>query len=365
MNTGACTLAFVAGTAFDYFGATGASMLGGGLASAGMAAAAVALKVGEGTVSWVSRAGFLLFGFGSTLLNTVAVLSAVKAVPVKHAGKASAGVLCTLALAMSVHSLVHNRWFQGHPLGFLWFQSAYSAGVALLGMAIFWRFLRPGLGLDKRDRATKSVRKRLQGVVQSSAMPWAAAVFMGPIAYIFALLGCWSACAASLGVGAVERAHIAFCFGITSALGRVVLGLMADITILGKQRLGKEVGFFLGLGALQLGFHMLMQGRGELLRPALALQGFGYGGLLALTPAVLRAGVAAEDLGTAYGLLYMLVAITFVFYNAGAVPQPGLTGAAVFSRWFAASGTINGICLLWALKRCIRATKGNQLEIPE
>eukprot|EP00972_Heterocapsa_arctica_P016219 2391816-Heterocapsa_arctica.AAC.1 len=73
--------------------------------------------------------------------------------------------------------------------------------------------------------------------------------------------------------------------GIMSALGRVILGGLADV----RGRFSLELCCAGALAAFQLGFGLLELDQRLFLRPALWLQVFGFGGLMAIAPVALRA----------------------------------------------------------------------------
>eukprot|EP00913_Durusdinium_trenchii_P010969 g10295.t1 len=110
-NWGACFLSAPAGLCFDALGPAWSSLLGGLASSFGLALAALALSAAQGATSlFVASLGYLVFGFGTTLLNTVGILAAVRVAPAQHSGKVAAAVLCSAALGMSFHTAVHAKW---------------------------------------------------------------------------------------------------------------------------------------------------------------------------------------------------------------------------------------------------------------
>merc|ERR1712060_210116 len=118
-----------------------------------------------------------------------------------------------------------------------------------------------------------------------------------PLSYSFALLGAWSTCASRLDIGVADRAQLAVGLGIASALGRVVFGGLSDLAPAGREGLSRELCCAAALIAFQLGFACLEWDQRTLFGTALLVQVFGYGGILALAPACLRARFPAEDLG--------------------------------------------------------------------
>ncbi|CAK0842934.1 unnamed protein product [Prorocentrum cordatum] len=267
---------------------------------------------------------------------------------------------------MSAHSMVYTRWFPGDPVGFLVYQGAYSLAAGLLGLALFAALGKPpvekaaqggGDGAAAVCARPRSVLDRVRDCCRNAQMPWLAAIFLVPLSYSFALLGMWSTCAARVGMEAGLRARLAVGLGACSALGRILLGGLSDVAPAGRERLGRELCLATGLLAFQLGFACLEWDQGAMLEPALLLQAFGYGGVLALVPAALRASFPAEDLGVVYGLLYQLLAVSFTLFNRAAVPAPGCLGPACFAGWFRAAGLLNAGCLVWSARRCAAASR--------
>lgn len=322
----------------------------------------------------LASAGFLVFGFGASLINTMSILCAVRAAKAEHAAKVSAGVMCCLAVGMSVHTAVHAQWFQFQPASFFQYQEACSLGAGILGGIIFssgaWRDVlrderqrcagtQEGAAPDATPQAGlwASLWESLNSIVRAEDFPWLAVLYLIPVAYSFALLGSWSACASSLGLSTLEQTNLAFSLGITSAVGRLAFGCLGDWAPTNKPLLGCEVGILGSLCAFQLGFTMLELDQEHYLASALLVQVLGYGGLLALTPVVLRARIPAKDIGTAYGLLYQFLMMSFLIYNGTANPAPGCTGPESFANWFHVSSLLNLSVLLWSSWRCWQATR--------
>jgi len=377
MNLGACALAFVAGLVFDSFGPARASLLGGAIAGGGLLLARTCLLMGFGATSWCAWAGFLTFGFGSSILNSVGVVGAVKAVPARHVGKASAGVLCCAALGMSVHSAVYARWFEGNPFGYLLYQIAYTVFSGALGYSVFRSSVgRRAFAADSAGAAAAStdgapaaaaasekgheddgLLARVRAAMLNPEMPWLATLFLVPISYSFALLGMWSTCAERLALPTQDRTALALGLGVSSALGRLVLGGLADVFPARRRRLGWELCCAAGLAVFQLGFMLLEWDQRRFLSLALWAQGIGYGGILALAPAALRVSFPAKDLGMVYGLLYQFVAIAFTVFSRTAVPSAGCVGPLCFQGWFRAAGLLNMLCVVWSARRVFRLAR--------
>jgi len=357
-NWGACALAAPAGLVLDILGPARSTLLGGLASAGGLTIAALALSHGVADSLWQASLGYLVFGWGSTLLNTVSVLCAVRAAPKRNAGRTSAGVLCILALGLSFHTAVHIRWFEGRPFQFFGYQILYSISVALVGTVVFsspaWKRACNQQELDgTEDAASNSgVTARLQRVLAVPDFRWLSVLHMIPIAYSFALFGCWSVCAGCLGIQE-DIAHVALSMGMMSAFGRAALGSLADWSPNGC-KLGLELGIVASLCSFQLGFGLLERGQRSFFENAVLLQSFGYGGLLALVPVVLRNSFLTQDMGSAYGLLYQFLAFTFTLFNRAAVPVPGCTGPECFKIWFRTAAVLNAFCLAWAVVRCIR-----------
>ncbi|CAE8591170.1 unnamed protein product [Polarella glacialis] len=374
-NLGATALAAPAGFAFDGLGPAVSSLLGGVLSVGGLTVAAmsVAAMGSNPHAMLLATAGCLMFGFGTTLLNTVAILSAIRAAPARHAGKVSAGVMCSCSLGMSLHTWIHARWFHGQLYTFFVYQVVYSLLAGLVGCLLFssgvWRRAlqsddEVASPLPENDSVTNTsesgstrakILNRVRSTVSTPYFPWLTVLFLSPMAYAFALIGCWSVCAGCLGVRGAQQSQLALCFGLVSAAGRICFGFFGDWAPKGKARLGCELGFLVSLCAFQVGFALLELDQLAWFVPAILLQSFGFGGVIALVPAALKAGFKADDLGTAYGLLYQLLAVTFTLFNRAAVPVTGLTGPICFRGWFRTAAALNALCVAWAACRAWRS----------
>eukprot|EP00933_Yihiella_yeosuensis_P016246 TRINITY_DN13957_c1_g4_i1.p1 TRINITY_DN13957_c1_g4~~TRINITY_DN13957_c1_g4_i1.p1 ORF type:complete len:535 (+),score=105.46 TRINITY_DN13957_c1_g4_i1:159-1763(+) len=375
-NFGACALAVPAGVAFDRLGAAKTTALGGLLAFAGLVAARTAILANQ---DLLAQAGYLAFGFGSTLLNTIAVLSAIRAAPEGQAARVSAAVTCSLAVAMSFHTAVYSLWFGGKPLQYLIYQASYSIGACLLGIFIFesgaWKQIllneaksQQSEKISTGNRAATSHDQNLNGenefllqfaalrrILQAPDMPYFMALWMVPVSYSFALMGSWSQWAVCLGISEEGQKIAALSIGLASAAGRIFFGWLADSSPKGASgsALSIEVGLTGALLLFELGFAVLEWQQRYFFRAALLTHSFSWGGLLTLVPVCLKKGLAARDLGTAYGLLFQVLFLTFMLFNRGAVPSPGCSGPGCFRNWFRIAGIFNGMCLIWGIKRCV------------
>lgn len=370
-NWGAFALAVPAGLALDRLGPARTSVLGGLLSAGGLMTASSSLANED---EMLAAAGFFVFGFGAYVISTVAVLCAVRAAKAEHASKVSAVVLCCLACGMSVHTAVHAEWFQSQPTSFFQYQEACSLGAGILGGIVFssrtWQDMlrdedrrcantQEGAAADVTQQAglLASLWESLQSIVRAEDFLWLAVLYLIPVAYSSALLGSWSVCASSLGLSTLAQNNLAFNLGITSAVGRFVFGCLGDWAPKNKPLLGCEVGILGSLCAFQLGFSLLELDQEQNLASALLVQVLGYGGLLALTPAVLRARIPAKDIGTAYGLLFQVLMVSFLVYNGTANPAPGCTGPESFADWFHVASLLNLVVLLCSLWRCWQITR--------
>lgn len=380
MNWGACALAFLAGLVFDRYGAAGASLVGGVVSSGSMLLILAVLRMRSSSLFLLLQLAFLAFGFGASCLNTVAVVGAVQAVPPRHAGRASAGVLCFLALSMSWHVAIFHNVCEQRFFSFVWYQAAYSFLAGLLGFLIFATRppaaeasadagTAPLLDVEQRQeaKATAPLPKhtllaRLRVLLGSKEMPWLVALFMGPLAYSFSLLGTWSVCASRLSMPAGQQAQAAYGIGIASAIGRLVFGGLADMSPVAWGRLGWELCCAGSILAFLIGFALLEHSQRGFFATALWIQSFAYGGIMALAPASLRVNFLPEDMGLVYGILFQTLAIAFTVLNQAAVPSPECMGPLCFQGWFRATGAICAVCLVWSLKRCVAAWQ--RLRVP-
>ncbi|CAJ1348044.1 unnamed protein product [Effrenium voratum] len=382
-NWGACALAAPAGLCFDALGPAWSSLLGGLFSSMGLAAAALALARPSPSIQLAS-AGYLAFGFGATLLNTVGLLAAVRAAPPKQSGKIAAGVLCALALGMSFHTAVHAKWFRGLPWQFLQYQIIYSIFAGLLGVLVFrsraWTLaVQEDVQESREVEATDSSNSvsspwsRIRGILSAKEFPWLAAVHLVPIAFSFAWLGNWTVCAQCLHLPSQDQIRIGLSLGLFSAMGRLLCGLLADWAPAGRGQprmppnkqgrqsvkgcVGMELGFLGSTGLFLVAFILLLFDQRRWFEAAMQLMCLGYGGVLCLAPVALRSGFAAEDLGTVFGLLYQCLAVTFTIFNWAAVPSRHCAGSSCFKEFFVVSGVLHAGCTLWAAARLARSLK--------
>ncbi|CAE7214420.1 unnamed protein product [Symbiodinium pilosum] len=198
---------------------------------------------------------------------------------------------------------------------------------------------------------------RIWNIVLAKEFPWLAALHLIPIAYSFAWLGNWSVCAERLMIPEEDRTRIGLGLGLFSAAGRLLFGFIGDWAPGGRGRIGLELGFVGSIGLFQLAFLLLEHDQRTFFELAMQLQCLGYGGLLCLAPVALRAGFPVEDLGTSFGLLYQLLAVTFTVFNWAAVPTTGCVGIECFQGFFSAASVLNAGCLIWALTRLARASQ--------
>ncbi|CAK9043363.1 Ankyrin-2 (ANK-2) (Ankyrin-B) (Brain ankyrin), partial [Durusdinium trenchii] len=241
---------------------------------------------------FVASLGYLVFGFGTTLLNTVGILAAVRVAPAQHSGKVAAAVLCSAALGMSFHTAVHAKWCWGAPFRFINYQILYSLFCAVLGLVMFrsraWTVClaevepqEPSIlvtgKLSRNQCAGRSDGQTFQGSLRDQDFPWLAAIYLVPIAFCFAWLGNWTVYANSLGLSEQAKTRIGLSVGFFSAAGRLIFGILGDWTPKGR-----------GLG----------------------LQSFGFGGVLCLAAVALRASFSGEGGGS--GLML----------KANATPKP-------------------------------------------
>ncbi|CAJ1399242.1 unnamed protein product [Effrenium voratum] len=353
-NWGACALAAPAGLCFDALGPAWSSLLGGLFSSMGLAAAALALARPSPSIQLAS-AGYLAFGFGATLLNTVGLLAAVRAAPPKQSGKIAAGVLCALALGMSFHTAVHAKWFRGLPWQFLQYQIIYSIFAGLLGVLVFrsraWTLaVQEDVQESREVEATDSSNSvsspwsRIRGILSAKEFPWLAAVHLVPIAFSFAWLGNWTVCAQCLHLPSQDQIRQP---RMPPNKGRQSV----------KGCVGMELGFLGSTGLFLVAFILLLFDQRRWFEAAMQLMCLGYGGVLCLAPVALRSGFAAEDLGTVFGLLYQCLAVTFTIFNWAAVPSRHCAGSSCFKEFFVVSGVLHAGCTLWAAARLARSLK--------
>ncbi|CAK9106781.1 Uncharacterized protein SCF082_LOCUS49730 [Durusdinium trenchii] len=368
-NWGACFLSAPAGLCFDALGPAWSSLLGGLASSFGLALAALALSAAQGATSlFVASLGYLVFGFGTTLLNTVGILAAVRVAPAQHSGKVAAAVLCSAALGMSFHTAVHAKWCWGAPFRFINYQILYSLFCAVLGLVMFrsraWTVclaeVEPQEKQSISEEPTKSPssspsgRRRLLGIIKAKDFPWLAAIYLVPIAFCFAWLGNWTVYANSLGLSEQAKTRIGLSVGFFSAAGRLIFGILGDWTPKGRGLVGLELGFTTSLGLFVGSFILLGLDPWTFFEPAMRLQSFGFGGVLCLAAVALRASFSGEDLGTAFGFLYQILTVTFMFFNWGASPSSSC-GPECFKGFFAVSGLLHAGCMCWGARRLLRA----------
>lgn len=368
---GACFLAAPAGLCFDALGPAWSTLIGGVLSAFGLGTAALVLGTTHGAASLVlASLGYLLFGFGATLLNTVGLLAAVRVAPSQHSGKAAACVLCSAALGISLHTAVHAKWCSGAPFKFINYQIMYSISSALLGFLIFrsraWKMALAEVEQQEANDAksssedspksqSSSATARICSILKNKDFPWLAAIYLIPIAYCFAWLGNWPVCATSLGLSPEAQTRIGLSVGLFSALGRVIFGLLGDWVPRGRGLVGLELGFTASLGLFASSFLLLGIDQRLFFESAMRLQSLGYGGVLCLAAVALRASFSGEDLGTAFGFLYQILTVTFMFFNWACVPSSNCVGAECFKGFFNLSGLLHGGCVLWGARRLMRA----------
>lgn len=373
---GACFLAAPAGVCFDALGPAWSTLLGGAMSAFGLGTAALVLGSYGAASLLVASVGYLLFGFGATLLNTVGLLAAVRVVPSQHSGKAAACVLCSAALGISFHTAVHAKWCRGAPFHFINYQITYSILSAVIGFMIFrsqsWKLALAEVEEQEADgkssgeaspqSQSSSTRGRIFGILKNKDFPWLAAIYLIPIAYCFAWLGNWPVCATSLGLPAEAQTRIGLSVGLFSALGRVVFGLLGDWVPKGRGLVGLELGFTASLGLFAGSFLLLCIDQRMFFEAAMRLQSLGYGGVLCLAAVALRASFSGEDLGTAFGFLYQILTVTFMLFNWACVPSSNCEGAECFKGFFNLSGVLHVGCVLWGVRRLLRASKRAALE---
>jgi len=149
-----------------------------------------------------------------------------------------------------------------------------------------------------------------------------AIVFIGPVAWVFAYLGVVAGLGTTVGMQAGETVRLTECLGVASAAGRLLLGVPPDFI-----RCVRREAFVIFSVMLMLIGTMCV-----LVSPSIGslwfcsnLVMFGYGGILALVPGCLRAGLGTRYVGFLYSFLYFVLAIALVPWNWYAVEGVGCT----------------------------------------
>jgi MFS family permease len=152
--------------------------------------------------------------------------------------------------------------------------------------------------------------------------------------------------AASRGASAVAGATLVGLIGVASVVGRIALGAIAD-------RLGRVRTFQASFAVLAAGFtlwlgHILVGGPFAVLVAFAVVLGVGYGGWIALQPAVIADAFGVRGLGWVVGLVYTAAGIGALL----GVPLAGVLVDATGGYGWAA-GTA-GLCGLGAFTALIR-----------
>jgi len=172
-----------------------------------------------------------------------------------------------------------------------------------------------------------------------------AIVFMGPVAWVFAYLGVVAGLGTTVGMHAGETVRLTECLGVASAAGRLLLGVPPDFI----RSVRREAFVIFSVMLMLIGTMCV------LVQPSIGslwfcsnLVMFGYGGILALVPGCLRAGLGTRYVGFLYSLLYFVLAIALVPWNWYAVEGVGCsTLEDCYGAWLqvSAASSMAVVCL--------------------
>lgn len=218
-------------------------------------------------------------------------------------------------------------------IGAIGWRSAYSvlgvSALVLLAVAFFWMEHRPagrGLAADG-EPVTADGQRRPAGPDETSPVYTTRAFWL---LYLSSLLSCTAvfvpavhlvSYAKAEGIDATGAAWILGLVGVGSAAGRLFLGTAADR--LGRRR---SLGGAYGWMAMMLGWWLVSHSAWQLSIFALGF-GLGYGGFVALMPAIIADYFGATRSGAIIGMLYTGAGIGSFFGPIAAARVFDATGA--------------------------------------
>jgi MFS family permease len=220
------------------------------------------------------------------------------------------------------------------------------ASIVLLGLVSLAAFRPPAAAVESAASRRDAIRTPAFASLYVSGLLMALALFV-PFVYMPAF-------AEDLGVSKVAAAGLVGFIGGASVIGRLALGVVADR--MGRVRTYKACFFVMGASYT---IWLVSSAFGPLVVFTLVM-GFGYGGFIALSPAVAAELFGAHGLGGLLGLLYTGAA----FGSLAGPPAAGLLIDATGGyRWAIGAAGVLALAA-WGVLYPLRATPAVQAAVP-
>lgn len=179
----------------------------------------------------------------------------------------------------------------------------------------FWARLSPPLPL--REMLLERAR-----LLSSPQFLFLVAVFVGPLAWVFSYLGVVAGMGAKLGMQNAQVVRLSEMLGLASAVGRLLLGVPPDFV----HGVSRDTFMIVSISFVLVGIaSVLAQPSISSLWVCSILVMVGYGGMIALAPGCLRAGLGMRYVGFLYGILFLLLGIALMPWSSRAVESAGCT----------------------------------------